>query len=412
MPLNTHDPEYNFELNLMSQAQGYDDHDLLIDLYADERHPESSLSNALSAFQQQAPASAATEDAPAALKRTLAKVEHMSEAPTDLMNVDDENSNRRHGGDLEKDGVTSLAIDLGVDASMSTQDAINAAAHDMANAATLLVRSGVRLLIAKSQCQHGEFENHCASVGISPQRAREAMSYARFAAQLPTKERDKYLVLPKKSALLLANAEPEVISFLLEDENLGLTRKVRNRAELTELARALTESEDERKRYQSENEALHKEMKALRQAQDVQIAGSEYPAVVVQLRKESSVLADEAIAALSSIRTHVESFEYFAGDADTAERNLHAAMFPALNNVASVFKAANDLIHDICDQFGLNPADIVGRSNVVLPAEELAIIEAARDTMLARKAGKAAARHSQYADNGDLTRGRGRPRKA
>lgn len=407
--LGTHDYQFNLITPRAANEQQHDD--FKIDLYADERHPESSLRNALSAFQQQQLApEAVIEDAPITLERTLTKVGHMSDTPTDLVIVDDENSNTRQSR-ISNDLVT-LAGDLGIETNLNAQDNINAAAHDMANAATLLVRSGVRLLIAKSQCQHGEFEDYCSKVGISPRRAQEAMSYARFAAQLPTKERDKYLVLPKKSALLLANAEPEVISFLLEDENLELTRKVRNRAELTELARALTESEDERKRYQSENEALHKEMKALRQAQEAQIAGSEYPAVVVQLRKESSVLADEAIAALSSIRTHVESFEYFTGDADTAERNLHAAMFPALNNVASVFKAANDLINDICYQFGLNPADIVGRSNAALPAEELAIIEAARDTMLARKAGKAAARHSQYADNGDLTRGRGRPRKA
>lgn len=406
---NTTSSEYQFDLDVLGADT--DDHDFQIDLYADERHPESNLRNALSAFQQQQLApEAVIEDAPITLKRTLAKVEHMSDTPTDLVIVDDENSNVRLAHISED--VTSLAIDLGVDISLPVKDMIHDAGRDMANAATLLVRSGVKLIAAKAQCQHGEFEPLCEAIGISRFRAAEAMRYASFASRLPSKERDKYLVLPKKSALLLANAEPEVISFLLEDENLELTRKVRNRAELTELARALTESEDERKRYQSENEALHKEMKALRQAQEAQIAGSEYPAVVVQLRKESSVLADEAIAALSSIRTHVESFEYFAGDVDTAERNLHAALFPALNNVASVFKAADDLIRDICNQFGLNPLDIAGRSNSTLPTEELAIIEAARDTMLARKAGKAAARQSQYADNGDLTRGRGRPRKA
>ena len=403
--------DYQFDLITPRAANEQQHDDFKIDLYADERHPESSLRNALSAFrQQQLAPEAVIEDAPITLERTLTKVGHMSDTPTDLVIVDDENSNVRHVGHLEKE--TDLAKELGVDLSQSGADLVQEAASNMSKAITLLVRAGLELIAAKEKCPHGEFEDYCNSFGISRQRASEAMNYARFAAQLPTKERDKYLVLPKKSALLLANAEPEVISFLLEDENLELTRKVRNRAELTELARALTESEDERKRYQSENEALHKEMKALRQAQEAQIAGSEYPAVVVQLRKESSVLADEAIAALSSIRTHVESFEYFAGDAEQAERNLHAAMFPALNNVASVFKAANDLINDICYQFGLNPADIVGRSNAALPAEELAIIEAARDTMLARKAGKAAARHSQYADNGDLTRGRGRPRKA
>ena len=408
--LGTHD--HQFDLITLGAANGQQHADFQINLYADERHPEGSLSSALRAFQQQQLAPVEViEDAPVTLKRTLAKVEQMSETQnTHLVTMEDENSNVRQSHISED--LTSLAIDLGVDISLPVKDMIHDAGRDMANAATLLVRSGVKLIAAKSQCQHGEFEPLCESIGISRFRAAEAMRYASFASRLPTKERDKYLVLPKKSALLLANAEPEVIRFLLEDENLELTRKVRNRAELTELARALTDAEDERKRYQSENEALHKEIKALRQAQDVQIAGSEYPAVVVQLRKESSVLADEAIAALASIRTHVESFEYLGGDSDTAERNLHAALFPALNNIASVFKAADDLLRDACYQFGLDPLDIAGRSNVTLPAAELAIIEAARDTMLARKAGKAVARQSQYADQGDLTRGRGRPRKA
>ena len=290
---------------------------------------------------------------------------------------------------------------------------IKEAAHDMANAATLLVRSGVKLSIAKDQCQHGEFEPILKALGISSQRASEAMRYSEFAAQLESKEREKYLLLPKKSALLLANAEPALVEFLLEDGNEELARKLRKRSELVELARELTETEDALGKTAKENEALHKELKALKEAQYATVAGSEYPASVIQLRKEAAVLADEAIASLSSIRYHASNFDYLGitGCADQDERNMHAAMFPCLNNIASIISTATALLNDLCDSYGINPADIAGRTHAPLNESELAVIEAARDVMLARKKGKAAARQGDYSKNGDLTRDRGRPRK-
>lgn len=325
--------------------------------------------------------------------------------------VTDENPNARLARISEN--TLSLAIDLGVDASVATLDMIKEAAHDLANAATLLVRTGVRLAIAKANCAHGEFEQYCSQVGIAPRRAQEAMSYADLAARLEPKERERYLLLPKKSALLLANAEPALVEFLLEDGNEEIAKRLRKKSELTELARELTETTDALNRHAKENEALHKELRALKEAQLGAIAGSEYPMQVVQLRKESAVLADDAIAALSSIRQHAETFETFCmlGTAQD-ERNLHAAMWPTLNNVASVLKAADDLLRDLCLQYGMEPSDIAGRSNYALPSQELAIIDAARQTMLARKNGKAAARHGNYIKDGDLTRGRGRPSKS
>lgn len=343
-------------------------------------------------------------------KPTTSSNATISENMSPALAVTDENNRLRHGVVDEKE--MSLAIELGVNLSQDGFELVQDAALSMGKAVTFLVKSGLELVAAKAAAGDGNFKAYCKQVGIVEERAHEAMRYARFAATLEPKEREKYLLLPKKSALLLANAEPALVEFLLEDGNEELARKLRKRSELVELARELTETEDALGKTAKENEALHKELKALKEAQLSAIAGSEYPMQVVQLRKESAVLADDAIAALSSIRQHAETFENFCmlGTAQD-ERNLHAAMWPTLNNVASVLKAADDLLRDLCLQYGMEPSDIAGRSNYALPSQELAIIDAARQTMLARRQGKAAARHGNYIKDGDLTRGRGRPRK-
>lgn len=329
----------------------------------------------------------------------------------ELTATEEENANPRLAGISEK--MISLAIDLGVDSSISAQDMVGDAAHDMANAATLLIRSGVKLILAKQQCQHGEFESITKSRGIPSQRVSEAMRYAEFAATLDTKEREKYLLLPKKSALLLANAEPALVEFLLEDGNEEIAKRLRKRSELRELALELSETTHALEKSERENEALYKEIRALKEASDVAVAGSQYPAVVVQLRKEAAVLADEAIAALSSIRHHAESFEVMAtGNPEKDERNFNAALYPALANVASVMLAAGNLFNDLLSQYGLLATDIAGNVNYSLSDAELTVIDAARDTMLNRKKGKAAARQGAYIEGGDMTRGRGRPAKA
>lgn len=323
----------------------------------------------------------------------------------------EEDSNRRHGGDLEE-GTKNLAVELGINLSDSVHDLIHDAAIDMGKAATILVRSGLRLIAAKEKCEHGAFESHCESIGIPRQRAAEAMRYATFAAQLPANQRSKYLMLPRKSAFLLGNADPEVVEFLLDDEHIDQTRKLRTKTELSELARALTETEDALERHRKENAQLHEENRRLREAQEAHIAGSEYPLHVVKLRKESSVLTDEAIACISSIDSLAAEFMRHTAtdDSSAADRNFDAGMMPALANLASIARSANALLIQLTQEMQLELDDITGGA-VRFSASELEVIAAAREAMLARKDGKAANREGQYAADGQLRRGRGRPKK-
>lgn len=321
-------------------------------------------------------------------------------------------ANPRETG-ISNEPVMTLAIELGVDLSGDNQELMQAAAIDMGKAATLLVRSGLRLLTAKENCQHGEFEGYLSRIGISSQRASDSMRYATFASLIPINQLDKYLMLPKRAALILGNAEPDVIEALLEDDHYEDARRLTNKAQLQQLLQDLNESKDERERYQKENQELHAQIKAMEEAQEAHIAGSEYPLDVVTLRKESSVLADEAIASLSSIRTYVERYDASNAPAETQERKRHdeAALYPALANVGSIINSAHQLFKDICDAHDINAQDIPAHAMIEFPENELAMIEVAREGMLARKEGKAIARQTAYGESGDVKRPKGRQRK-
>ncbi|EIJ33336.1 hypothetical protein [Thiothrix nivea] len=382
------------------------DDDLTIDLYAAPRsaqqpdhfadvsnmvdtNPDADIEEIVRPFRSVSELEAAKETLPAIPENPNVRLAHISE------------------------NMLSLAVDLGIDASVSTSDMAMEAAHDMVSSATLLIRSGVRLIIAKEKCQHGEFEDHCNRVGIDRFRASEAMRYAQFASTLEPKERDKYLMLPKKSALLLANAEPALVEFLLEDGNEDLAKRLRKKSQLKELALELADTEHALEKSEKEVDSLYKEVKRLKEAHETAAAGSEYPADVVKLRKESSVLADEAIAALSSIQFHAEKFHHSLSisDPSAGRRNLYAAMYPAIASVASVINSASRLFTDLCGQYDLDPADIAGRVSIPMTQAELDVIDAARDMMLKRKMARSESRMGAYLEEGQLTRGRGRPRK-
>lgn len=344
-------------------------------------------------------------------KRPFTSVKELDTAKQELA-VIPENTRLRHGGVDENE--IALAYELGVNLAQDGLELVQDAATSMGKAVTFLVKSGLELIAAKGQAGEGNFKDYLKQVGIPENRAYEAVSYAKFAARLEPKEREKYLLLPKKSALLLANAEPALVEFLLEDGNEELARKLRKRSELVELARELTETEDALNRHAKENDLLHKEIKALKEANEIAVAGSEYPAAVVQLRKEASVLTDEAIAALSSIRHHADNFDYLGitGDPDRGERNKCAALYPAIANVASILTAAQTLLQDLTDKYEVDLNTVAGFTHVTFPDSELRVIEAAREMMLSRKKGKSALRQAEYANSGELTRGRGRPSKA
>ena len=174
----------------------------------------------------------------------------------------------------------------------------------------------------------------------------------------------------------------------------------------------MTEAEDELETTKAKNDALQEEILRLKEAQEAHVAGSEYPLHVVVLRKEASILADEAIACLSSIRSFTDEFVWKNEGTPHSQqaRNLDAGIVPAMAGVASILQAATQLLTDMEQQTGVNASELIGRITRFNEAE-LILIESARDTMLSRKEGKSLLRQSQYAANGETKRGRGRPKK-
>lgn len=320
-----------------------------------------------------------------------------------------QDANVRHGVHL--DSNNKLAAILEVTLAKSNNELMNDAAVCMSQSITLMVTSGVMLEEVKQRCAHGEFNGLCESMGISRIRASEAMRYARFAAQVDKDALPNLLMLPKKAALTLANADPEMIELMLSDDHIGKAQKVRNKTQLSELARALTESEDEVTKLSKEKEALERELRAVTEREKAHIGGSEYHPEVVKLRKESAILADQAIAGASSIRSHLISVMNLEETRDEFSKQYAAAIYPALAHMATTIKAWTDTFIELKSTYGINIEDIAGNLNSMEEAE-LKVIEVATLRMLAAEQGSAIGRVEAMIANGQMKRGRGRPAKS
>lgn len=117
----------------------------------------------------------------------------------------------------EKD--EQLANELGVDLSLDAKQLIANIIDKTNRSVSLIVEAGLELIALKSKCKHGEFEPILEAAGLSSQRASEMMRYGRFASSLPQAQRAKALTLPKKKVLLLASADADTVSELLNSED-------------------------------------------------------------------------------------------------------------------------------------------------------------------------------------------------
>ena len=318
-------------------------------------------------------------------------------------------ANVRHGVHL--DSNKELAATLEVTLAKPNNELVNDAAVCMSQSITLMVTSGVMLEEVKQRSEHGEFNALCESMGISRIRASEAMRYARFAAMVDKDALPNLLMLPKKAALTLANADPEMIELMLSDDHISKAKKIRNKTQLSELARALTETEDDVEKLTTENEALTRELKAVKEREQAHIGGSEYHPDIVKLRKESAILSDQAIAGVSSIRSHLIRAMELEETRDEFGKQYAGAIFPAMAHMATAIKVWTDTFIEMKETYGVDIADIAGNLNTMEEAE-LKVIETATLNMLAAEQGSAMGRVEAMIANGQMKRGRGRPAKS
>lgn len=116
------------------------------------------------------------------------------------------------------DAEAALANSLGVSVTGNQADRISSAVDKTNSALRLVVEAGLALLSVRAECEHGRFLEMLTDRGMPPQRAYEAMTYAKFAAGLSDGDRDRVLALHKTKVLELAKADPEVLQDLFEDD--------------------------------------------------------------------------------------------------------------------------------------------------------------------------------------------------
>lgn len=229
-------------------------------------------------------------------------------------------ANRQTFADLsftEQDATA--AQELGIAVSGGLQDRISRAVSSYNMAARLAVETGYLLLSIKNELAHGEFETGMEDLGLSPRRARELMTMAKFTTMLPASQRTELLALPKTKMLALASADAEVVSQLLEDGDVsdiddlsvrGLRQRIR------ELEAQRVNLSVERDTVASERDGLAKQLKRQRAQRD---DDGGVPVVVADLRAEASALVKRVEMCFSSLQPVGVELANLAGNGDALE---------------------------------------------------------------------------------------------
>lgn len=184
------------------------------------------------------------------------------------------------------DAEAALANSLGVSVTGNQADRISSAVDKTNSALRLVVEAGLALLSVRAECEHGRFLEMLTDRGMPPQRAYEAMTYAKFAAGLSDGDRDRVLALHKTKVLELAKADPEVLQDLFEDDAKfdELTAlSVRDlRVALRDANAKKTDLATRNEALERERDRLQEELRVLREGRVK--TGGDVPAVVQDSR--------------------------------------------------------------------------------------------------------------------------------
>lgn len=201
------------------------------------------------------------------------------------------------------DAEAALANSLGVSVTGNQADRISSAVDKTNSALRLVVEAGLALLSVRAECEHGRFLEMLTDRGMPPQRAYEAMTYAKFAAGLSDGDRDRVLALHKTKVLELAKADPEVLQDLFEDDAKfdELTAlSVRDlRVALRDANAKKTDLATRNEALERERDRLQEELRVLREGRVK--TGGDVPAVVQDIRLECAALHKKALLAVEDI---------------------------------------------------------------------------------------------------------------
>lgn len=161
------------------------------------------------------------------------------------------------------EGELTLASERGLDLTASIDAQLEIITKNTNDAYLLLIDAGLLLINVQEKVGDGSFKAELEKRGIAERRAYEMIRYARFAAQLPDKQRAKLGQIAKTKAMLLASADDEVVETYLGDEegleNLkGLT--------VRELKQALSDKDKQLADVNVQNDTLKLQLKAHKQS--------------------------------------------------------------------------------------------------------------------------------------------------
>lgn len=268
-------------------------------------------------------------------------------------------------------------------------------------AAVSRVERGLGYALKKRELGHGAFQAWIKETGRSDRSVRECMQIAQMLIQLSHGNVKRAAHLQQRQLTVLASAPPKMVDELFETGALDSVEQM-NREQLREIIQLQKRCANLEANLETAEARLHAQRRTTKQL---------WPASVVNCRMESSVLSEQAIAAVHAMRTEMQSL-LTAGDlaGSKGERavQMRAAIGPLYTNLMGI--AAE--LHAMIRQVQTNFEDLLPKQSTdvdMLTIDECEVHASHRDMMLQTMANDSIARRSARAARGDVKRERGRP---
>lgn len=268
-------------------------------------------------------------------------------------------------------------------------------------AAVSRVERGLGYALKKRELGHGAFQAWVKETGRSPRSVQECIRIAQMLIQLSHENAQRATHLKQRQLSVLSSAPAKMVNDLFDTGALDNADTL-DREQLKEIIQLQKRCANLEANLETAEARLHAQRRNTKQL---------WPASVVHCRMESSVLSDQAIAAVHAMRTEMQTL-LTAGDLANSKGEravqMRAAIGPLYTNLMGV--AAE--LHTMIRQVQANFEDMLPTQSTDVPTltiDECEVHASHRDMMLQTMANDAITRRSARAARGDVKRGRGRP---
>ena len=316
------------------------------------------------------------------------------------------------------DSELELADFMGVSLEGNAVSLVRNATQKTNPALNLVIESGLMLIAAtnllceRSQSKTGsgghnekpDFKAAIESAGLPLRRAYEAMSMAKYAANLPADERDEMLALPKTKVMLLAQADPEVVADLFGDEDVDI--KALSVRELKQQIRQLkadkAQSTVELRKAEAQVEKLENQIDQIQHAH-APLIGGVIPPHVSDLRLELAALTKQAELSIDSMGRTLDEIHLLDGEWSLSSARF---LFAALQ---SLHTQSAGILAQLHREYG---AALNGETHTLvrLTQEEIFKCAVSFSELIAQHEHAAALR--EHERDAEKPKGRGRPKAA